>query len=54
MKQNQSEIINSIRSSNSTVSRRIDEMADNIEKYLKANLRVKKFSLLLDESTLRD
>ena len=43
MKQNPSEIINSTPLSNSTVSRRIDEMADNVEKQLIANLRVKKF-----------
>ncbi|XP_038637238.1 SCAN domain-containing protein 3-like [Scyliorhinus canicula] len=54
MKQNASEITNSIPLSNSSVSRRIDEMAEDVEKQLIANLQVKQFALQLDESTLRD
>ncbi|XP_076359030.1 SCAN domain-containing protein 3-like [Tachypleus tridentatus] len=54
MKQNESEITNSIPLSNSSVSRRIDEMADDVEKQLIAHLQVKQFALQLDESTLRD
>ncbi|XP_076372972.1 zinc finger BED domain-containing protein 5-like [Tachypleus tridentatus] len=54
MKQNGSEITNSIPSSNSSVSRRIDEMAEDVEKQLIAHLQVKQFALQLDESTLRD
>ena len=54
MKQNASEITNSIPLSNSSVSRRIDEMAEDVEKQLIAHLQVKKFALQLDESTLRD
>ena len=36
------------------MSRRIDEMAGDIEKQLIAHLQVKQFALQLDESTLRD
>ncbi|XP_076358993.1 SCAN domain-containing protein 3-like [Tachypleus tridentatus] len=54
MKQNASEITNSIPLSNSSVSRRIDEMAEDVEKQLIAHLQVKQFALQLDESTLRD
>ena len=54
MKQNASEIINSIPLSNSSVSRRIDEMAEDVEKQLIAHLQVKQFALQLDESTLRN
>ena len=54
MKQNASEIINSISLSNSSVFRRIDEMAEDIEKQLIAKLKCKQFALQLDESTLRD
>ncbi|XP_076322021.1 zinc finger BED domain-containing protein 5-like [Tachypleus tridentatus] len=54
MKQNASEITNCIPLSNSSVSRRIDEMAEDVEKQLIAHLQVKQFALQLDESTLRD
>ncbi|XP_065565911.1 zinc finger BED domain-containing protein 5-like [Artemia franciscana] len=54
MKQNSIEITNSIPLSNSSVSRRIDEMAEDVEKQLIAHLQVKQFALQLDESTLRD
>ncbi|KAK2710451.1 hypothetical protein QYM36_011844 [Artemia franciscana] len=54
MKQNAIEITNSIPLSNSSVSRRIDEMAEDVEKQLIAHLQVKQFALQLDESTLRD
>ncbi|KAK2702783.1 hypothetical protein QYM36_018614 [Artemia franciscana] len=40
--------------SNSCVSRRIDEMVEDVEKQLIAHLQVKQFALQLDESTLRD
>ena len=53
MKQNAIEITNSIPLSNSSVSRRIDEMAEDVEKRLIAHLQVKQFALQLDESTLR-
>ena len=36
------------------MSRRIDEMAEDVEKHLIAKLQVKQFPLQLDESTLRD
>ncbi|XP_068238496.1 SCAN domain-containing protein 3-like [Palaemon carinicauda] len=39
---------------NSSVSRRIDEMAEDVEKQLISHLQVKQFTLQLDESTLRD
>ena len=54
MKQNANEITNSIPLSNSPVLRRIDEMVEDVEKQLIANLQVKQFALQLDESTLRD
>lgn len=40
--------------SNDTVRRRIDEMSDDIETQLVEKLKSRKFSLQLDESTLRD
>lgn len=46
------EIIEAIPLSNSTVQRRIDEMALNVEAQLCSDLRNCKFSLQLDESTL--
>ncbi|XP_065577569.1 zinc finger BED domain-containing protein 5-like [Artemia franciscana] len=54
MKQNEIEITNSIALSSSSVSRRIDEMVEDVEKQLIAHLEVKKFALQLDESTSRD
>ncbi|KAK2701998.1 hypothetical protein QYM36_019385 [Artemia franciscana] len=54
VKQNAIEITNSIPLSNSSVSRRIDEMVEDVEKQLIAHLQVKQFALQLDESTLRD
>ncbi|XP_068245481.1 SCAN domain-containing protein 3-like [Palaemon carinicauda] len=54
MKQNASEIINILPFSTSSVSRRIDEMAEDVEKQLISHLQVKQFALQLDESTLRD
>lgn len=54
MKQNASEITNSIPSSKSSVPRRIDGMAENVEKQFIGHLQVKHFALRLDESTLRD
>ncbi|XP_068220211.1 uncharacterized protein [Palaemon carinicauda] len=46
--------LNSIVESNSSVSRRIDEMAEDVEKQLISHLQVKQFALQLDKSTLRD
>ncbi|GFU08452.1 SCAN domain-containing protein 3 [Nephila pilipes] len=40
--------------SNSTVSRRIDEMSEDIEMHLVEKLKTRKCSVQLDESTLRD
>ncbi|XP_067124036.1 zinc finger BED domain-containing protein 5-like [Centruroides vittatus] len=40
--------------SNNTVSRRIDEMGDEIEKQLVLKLKTRNFSVQMDESTLRD
>lgn len=40
--------------SNNTVSRRIDEMSEDIEKQLVEKLKTRKFSVQMDESTLRD
>ncbi|XP_067137758.1 protein FAM200C-like [Centruroides vittatus] len=40
--------------SNNTVSRRIDEMGDDIEKQLVLKLKTRNFSVQMDESTLRD
>ena len=54
MKQNAIEIANSIPLSNSSVSRSIDETAEDVEKQLIAHLQVKQFALQLDGSTLRD
>ena len=54
MKQNVNAVINSIPLSNSRVSRRIDETAEDVEKVLIAKLQVMQFTLQLDESTLRD
>ncbi|KAK2718094.1 hypothetical protein QYM36_006772 [Artemia franciscana] len=54
MKQNAIEITNSIPVSNSSVSRRIDEMVEDVKKQFIAHLEVKQFALQLDESTLRD
>ncbi|XP_068224017.1 SCAN domain-containing protein 3-like, partial [Palaemon carinicauda] len=54
MKQNATEIINILPLSNSSVSRRIGEMAEDVEKQLISHLQVKQFALQLDESTLRD
>ncbi|XP_067133808.1 zinc finger BED domain-containing protein 5-like [Centruroides vittatus] len=40
--------------SNNTVSRRIDEMGNDIEKQLVLKLKTRNFSVQMDESTLRD
>ncbi|GFT39870.1 SCAN domain-containing protein 3 [Trichonephila clavipes] len=40
--------------SKNTVSRRIDEMGEDIEKQLVEKLKTRKFSVQIDESTLRD
>ncbi|GFW56762.1 SCAN domain-containing protein 3 [Trichonephila clavipes] len=40
--------------SKNTVSRRIDEMGEDIEKKIVENLKTRKFSVQMDESTLRD
>ncbi|XP_023213182.1 SCAN domain-containing protein 3-like [Centruroides sculpturatus] len=40
--------------SNNTVSRRIDEMGEDIEKQLVSKLKTRNFSVQMDESTLRD
>ncbi|GFV84572.1 SCAN domain-containing protein 3 [Trichonephila clavipes] len=40
--------------SKNTVSRRIDEMGEDIEKQLIEKLKTRKFSVQMDESTLRD
>lgn len=53
MDRNAYEIIQNIPLSNSSVSRRIDEMANNVEEQLIAKLRVNQFALQIDESTLR-
>ncbi|KAG0441374.1 Protein ZBED8 [Dictyocoela muelleri] len=47
-------ILDSIPLSNSSVSRRIDEMADYIEEELISHLRNVKFALQLDETTILD
>ncbi len=40
--------------SNNTVGRRIDEMSEDIEAQLVEKLKSRKFSLQMDESTLRN
>ncbi|GFV77141.1 SCAN domain-containing protein 3 [Trichonephila clavipes] len=40
--------------SKNTVSRRIDEMGEDIEKQVVEKLKTRKFSVQIDESTLRD
>ncbi|XP_077301648.1 protein FAM200C-like [Arctopsyche grandis] len=52
--QNQQEFLSSVPLSNDTVSKRIDEVANDIEIQLCEELQSKEFSLQLDESTLRD
>ncbi|XP_076032500.1 zinc finger BED domain-containing protein 5-like [Oratosquilla oratoria] len=54
MKQSPQEIISVIPLSNSSVSRRIDEMAADVESELVLKLQVKEFSLQLDKTTLPD
>ena len=54
MKQNASEITTSIPLSNSSVSRCIDVMVEDVEKQSIAHLEVNQFALQLDESTFRD
>lgn len=53
METNPRQVTQCIPLSNSSVSRRIDEMANNVEEQLVAELKIKKFALQLDESTLR-
>ena len=50
----QKDVTSSIPLSNSTVSSRIDEMANDIENKLCDELKTTQFSLQLDETTLRD
>ena len=54
MKQKAIEITKCIPLSNSTVSRRIDEMAGNMEMQLVSELQVMEFALQIDESTMHD
>ncbi|XP_076056843.1 zinc finger BED domain-containing protein 5-like [Oratosquilla oratoria] len=54
MKQSPQEVTNVIPLSNSSVSRRIDEMAADVESQLVLKLQVNEFSLQLDETTLPD
>ena len=54
MKQNAIAATNYIPLSNSSVSRLIDAMAEDVEKQLMAKFQVKQFALQLDEATLRD
>jgi hypothetical protein len=48
------EDVNIIPLSNNTVSRRIDEMGEDVEEQLVNKLKTKTFSLQIDESTFRD
>ena len=52
--QDPTQVLSAIPLSNNTVSRRIDEMGRDVENQLCHELRNTKFSLQLDESTLRD
>ncbi|XP_076045804.1 zinc finger MYM-type protein 6-like [Oratosquilla oratoria] len=54
MKQSPQEVTSVIPLSNSSVSRRIDEMAADVESQLVLKLQVNEFSLQLDETTLPD
>ncbi|CDW54544.1 hypothetical protein TTRE_0000281401 [Trichuris trichiura] len=54
MNLNARDTVQAIPLSNSTVCRRIDEMALDVEDQLVALLRLKKFSLQVDETTLQD
>ncbi|XP_064116658.1 zinc finger BED domain-containing protein 5-like [Macrobrachium nipponense] len=54
MNQSPQEVTSVIPLSNSSVSRRIDEMAADVENQLISKLQVNDFSLQLDESTLPD
>ncbi|KFD52884.1 hypothetical protein M513_06194 [Trichuris suis] len=54
MNLNARDTVQAIPLSNSTVCRRIDEMAHDIEDQLVALLQSKKFSLQIDETTLQD
>ena len=54
MHQDASSVVKSIPLSNNSVSRRIDEMALNVEQQLCEILQTTEFALKLDESTLRD
>lgn len=54
MSQNANEIIQVILLGNSTVSRRIDEMADDVEDQLVAKLQVHKFAIQIDETNTRN
>ena len=54
MNQSPQEVTSVIPLSNSSVSRRIDEMAADVENQLVSKLQVNDFSLQLDESTLPD
>ncbi|XP_076066136.1 zinc finger MYM-type protein 6-like [Oratosquilla oratoria] len=54
MKQSPKEVTSVITLNNSSVSRRIDEMATDVESQLVLKLQVNEFSLQLDETTLPD
>lgn len=54
MHQDATEILKSLPLSDTSVQRRIDEMASDVEQQLLVKLRYKKLSLQLDESTLPD
>ena len=54
MHQDESSVVRSIPLSNNSVSRRIDELALDVEQQLCQVLQTTEFALQLDESTLRD
>ena len=54
MHQDASSVVRSIHLSNNSVSRRIEELAIDVEQQLCKVLQTTEFALQLDESTLRD